>query len=128
MTAAAYFTYAAELLKANPPHITDQSIIARMKRIGIDPGRSFSFDKLDPTVQEALEKAAVDGLKEMNDLGSSLGKTINGWQMNTDPMGYTATTISSGPQLPWEAWVRTLQRMQSTRHHSWCRRPHSGWK
>src|SRR5271169_3446959 len=37
MPAAKYFTYAAELLKLQPPHITDQPIIAQMKRIGIEP-------------------------------------------------------------------------------------------
>ena len=38
MDAGRYFAYAAELLKVNPPHITDQPIIARMRRIGIEPG------------------------------------------------------------------------------------------
>jgi hypothetical protein len=47
MPAAKYFTYAAELLKLHPPHSTDQPIIAQMKRIGIEPGKSFDFDKLD---------------------------------------------------------------------------------
>ena len=35
MTAGAYFTYAAELLKLQPPHLTDEPIIAQMRRIGI---------------------------------------------------------------------------------------------
>ena len=51
MPAAKYFTYAAELLKLHPPHITDEPIIAQMKRIGIEPGKSFDFDQLDPTVR-----------------------------------------------------------------------------
>src|SRR5277367_6090519 len=46
MPAAQYFTYAAELLKLHPPHLTDEPIIAQMKRIGIEPGKSFDFDKL----------------------------------------------------------------------------------
>ena len=85
--ASAFFTYAVELMKVNPPHITDQPIIARMKRIGIDPGKSFDFNKLDPTVQRALQKAAVDGLKEMTIKGPAIAKVVNGWQMNTDTMG-----------------------------------------
>ena len=47
MSADKYFAYAAELLKVHPPHITDEPIIARMKRIGIEVGRSFDFGKLD---------------------------------------------------------------------------------
>jgi hypothetical protein len=87
MPASAFFTYAAELMKVNPPHITDQSIIARMKRIGIEPGKSFDFNKLDPSVQQALDKAAVDGLKEMTGKVPTIAKVVNGWQMNIDPMG-----------------------------------------
>lgn len=87
MPASTFFKYAAEIMKANPPHITDQPIIARMKRIGIEPGRSFDFNKLDPAVQQALEKAAVDGLKEMMEKSPTMGKIVNGWQVNTDTMG-----------------------------------------
>src|SRR5262249_5198724 len=50
MPADKFFTYAAELLKLHPPHITDDPIIARMKRIGIEPGKSFDFATLSPAV------------------------------------------------------------------------------
>jgi hypothetical protein len=43
MPAAKYFAYAAELLKVNPPHLTDQPVIARMKRTGIEPGAVSSW-------------------------------------------------------------------------------------
>jgi hypothetical protein len=48
MTAGTYFAYAAELLKLQPPHITDEPIVALMRRIGIEPGKSFDIDKVDP--------------------------------------------------------------------------------
>ena len=57
MSAGKYFAYAVELLKLHPPHITDEPIIARMKRIGIAPGKSFDFDKLDPVVQRRPRNA-----------------------------------------------------------------------
>ena len=57
MTAGKYFAYAAELLKIHPPHITDEPILARMKKIGIEVGKSFDISKLDPAVQKALERA-----------------------------------------------------------------------
>ena len=41
MPAAEYFAYAAEIMKLQPPHITDQPIVAQMRRIGIEPGKSF---------------------------------------------------------------------------------------
>jgi len=87
MPAAKYFTYGAELMKLNPPHVTDWSRIARMKRIGIEPGKSFDFDKASPAVKAALERAVADGLKVMNDKAPTLARVVNGWQMNTDTMG-----------------------------------------
>jgi hypothetical protein len=65
MPAAAYFKYAAELMKLHPPHATDWSMVARLKRIGIEPGKTFDFERLAPNVRQALEKAATDGLKAM---------------------------------------------------------------
>ncbi|MGB8092842.1 MAG: DUF1254 domain-containing protein, partial [Pseudolabrys sp.] len=65
MSADKYFTYAAELLKLHPPHITDEPIIARMKRIGIEPGKSFDFAKLEPAVKKAIEDAPAAGQKLM---------------------------------------------------------------
>ena len=55
MPAGSIFAYAAELLKLHPPHITDEPIIARMKRIGFEVGKSFDLDKADPAVQKGFE-------------------------------------------------------------------------
>jgi hypothetical protein len=87
MPAAAYFKYAAEIVKLNPPHVTDWSIVARLKRIGIEPGKSFDYEALDPSAQEALNKAATDGLKSMYAKLPTFAPVVNGWQMNTDTMG-----------------------------------------
>ncbi len=87
MPAARYFSYAAELLKLHPPHDTDQPIIAQMKRIGIEPGKSFEFDKLDPAVRRALESAPVDAQQLMTWKIATLARVVNGWSMNTDTMG-----------------------------------------
>src|SRR5262245_17906863 len=57
MPANKFFAYAADLLKVIPPHLTDQPIIARLKRIGFDVGKSFDIDKIDPAVKKALETA-----------------------------------------------------------------------
>jgi hypothetical protein len=112
MPAARYFAYAAELLKLHPPHITDQPIIAQMKRIGIEPGKSFDFDKLDPAVKKALESASEDAQQLMKWKMATLARVVNGWSMNTDTMGVygnyylkraIVSQIGLGANLPEDA-------------------------
>ena len=87
MSADKYFTYAAELLKLQPAHVTDEPIVARMKRIGIVPGQSFDFAKLDPAVKKGLESAPKDAQALMKWKVPTLARVVNYWSMNTDTMG-----------------------------------------
>jgi hypothetical protein len=87
MSADKYFTYAAELLKLHPPHPTDQPIIAQMKRIGIEPGKSFDMSKVDPVTRKALEDAPATGQKLMEWKIPTIARVANHWSMNTDTMG-----------------------------------------
>jgi hypothetical protein len=87
MPAGKFFAYAAEILNLQPPHITDEPILAQMRRIGIERGKSFDIDKLDPAIKIALETAPKDALSLMTWKVSSLARVVNGWSMNTDTMG-----------------------------------------
>jgi hypothetical protein len=87
MTATAYFAYAAELLKLHPPHLTDQPIIAQMKRIGIEPGKSFDFSKLDPAVRKGVDAAPAEAQQLMTWKIPTIARVANYWSMNTDTMG-----------------------------------------
>jgi hypothetical protein len=58
MPAEKYFAYAAELLKVIPPHITDQPMIAQLKKIGFEPGKSFELGNANPAIRKALEALA----------------------------------------------------------------------
>ena len=87
MSADKYFAYAAELFKLHPPHITDEPIIAQMKRIGIERGKSFDLSKLDPIVQKALTTAPEAAQQLMQWKLATLARVANGWSMNTDTMG-----------------------------------------
>lgn len=87
MPGTKYFAFAAETMKVNPPHATDWSIVARMRRIGIEPGRSFDVASLDPDVRAALDRAATDSLKGIYAKIPTLARLANGWAMNTDTMG-----------------------------------------
>jgi hypothetical protein len=88
MPASEYFAYAAELMKTNPPHITDQPIIEEMKRyLGIEVGKSFEIDRADPTVKRALERVPQAAQVLMRWKTPTLARVVNGWSMNTDTMG-----------------------------------------
>jgi hypothetical protein len=87
MAAGRYFAYAAELLKVNPPHLTDEPILARMRRLGIEAGKSFDIGKVPPVVKTALEAAPKAGQDLMEWKIATLARVANYWSMNTDTMG-----------------------------------------
>jgi len=87
MPAAKFFAYAAELIKVNSPHITDQPIVALLKKIGIEPGKSFDLDKADPAIRNALVTAPEDAQQLIAWKLPTLARLANGWGMNTDTMG-----------------------------------------
>lgn len=87
MSAETFFTYAAEIMKVNPPHLTDQAILARIQRIGIEPGKTFSFETLNANVKNGLKQASVEGLKQMTAKIPTLAPVMNGWSMNITTMG-----------------------------------------
>jgi hypothetical protein len=87
MSGGKYFAYAAELLKTNPPHLTDGPILAQMRRIGIEPGKTFDIEKLSSAVKAALETAPSAGQKLMEWKVATLARVVNHWSMNTDTMG-----------------------------------------
>jgi hypothetical protein len=87
MPAGTFFAYAAELLKLQPPHITDQPILAQMRRIGMERGKSFDLDRVDAAIRAGLTAAPEEALKLMAWKVSSIARVANGWSMNTDTMG-----------------------------------------
>jgi hypothetical protein len=112
MSAANYFTYAAELLKVNPPHSTDQPMLAQIKRIGIEAGKPFDMDALDPQIQAALQTVPQDAQALMTWKVPTLAREVNGWSMNTDTMGVygnyylkraIVTQMGLGANLPEDA-------------------------
>jgi hypothetical protein len=112
MPAGKFFAYAAEILKLQPPHITDQPILALTQRIGIEKGKSFDIDKVDPAIKAGLETAPKDALKLMAWKLPSLARVANGWSMNTDTMGVygnyylkraIVTQLGLGANLPEDA-------------------------
>ena len=87
MPGGKFFAYGAELLKLHQPHFTDEPILARMKRLGIAPGKSFDFEAADPVVKKAIEQAPKAAQELMAWKVPTLARVENYWSMNTDTMG-----------------------------------------
>ena len=60
MTGEMFFKKLAALLKDNPPYPADKTMIERLKRIGVEPGKEFDPSKLDPSVREGINKAPAE--------------------------------------------------------------------
>lgn len=112
MPAGEFFAYAAELLKLHPPHITDQPIVAQLKKLGFEVGKSFDLDKADPAVKTALASAPEDAQRLMQWKIPTLARVVNYWSMNTDTMGVygnyylkraMVTQVGLGANLPEDA-------------------------
>lgn len=87
MPAADFFAYAARLMKRHPPHLTDGSIIARLKRIGIVPGEDFDASVFDADQAAALQAGASAAVASFPKLLPKLGRITNGWVLFTDSIG-----------------------------------------
>jgi hypothetical protein len=87
MSPTTFFNYAADLMTIDVPHLTDWSILARMHRIGLEPGRPFRLKKAPAAVQAGLAVVPEEGRRQMIEKLPTLVRVANGWQMNTDSIG-----------------------------------------
>ena len=91
MDAATFFATFAELMKTNPPHANDYPILARMQRIGIEPGKSFSLASASPEVRRALEAAVPEAQQDIEASIHRSGVMANGWRINLSAVGTYGT-------------------------------------
>jgi len=86
-----FFEIFTEATKKDPPHANDYPVLARMRRIGIEPGKPFAFASAPPEVQAAL-KAAPEAAKVRIDEAITRGsRIVNGWAMPVNPIGTYGT-------------------------------------
>jgi hypothetical protein len=95
LSPAAYFSLFTELTKHNPPHANDYPILEQMRRIGIEPGKPFAFDKASPGIQEALTEAGPIASKRIRARFLKMGVASAGWRTNLTAIGtYGADYLS----------------------------------
>ena len=62
-------------------------------RFGIEVGKSFDIDKVDPAVKKGLERVPQSAQELMKWKVASLARVVNGWSMNTDPIPVVAKAL-----------------------------------
>lgn len=85
LPARAFFTLGAELLATHRPHVTDRSILARMRRIGL--GEPFDYAALDPAVQDALDGVPAAALERVRAAIPRQAPIVNGRETITASIG-----------------------------------------
>ena len=87
MSGEVFFALGAELLKLHPPHITDWSVLSRMRRIGLVAGKSFDAGGRSQEEKESIESAPGSAQDLLAAQMSTMAAITNGWQMNVNSMG-----------------------------------------
>ncbi|MCH7584695.1 MAG: DUF1254 domain-containing protein [Acidobacteria bacterium] len=114
-----FFAYAAELMTLHPPHLTDQPIIARMARFGIEAGRPLDVGALPQAVRAALEGVPGSAQETMQSALPRLNPVVNGWTIGRSNMGVYGSNyltraviarIGLGANLPEDAIYPVMLR------------------
>lgn len=92
MSAETYFEMFAALMKNNPPHELDWSMVAQLRQIGIVPGEDLGFSRLAPKTQKSLGRAVRDAQKMIAAKAERSGEMVNGWQIARDGIGNYGTS------------------------------------
>ena len=122
LSADAYFTLLAKLMKDNPPAAADKPMLEKMARIGIVPGQPFDRSKLGPVVKESFDlvpKVAQEKIRLWMKEGILSGamKLEHGWLFTTKTGTYGTdylqraliTYIGLGANRPQDAVYPTSE-------------------
>ena len=83
MSAGAFLDRLARLMGSNPPSADDEPMLSRLRRIGVAPGASFTFDRLPPPLKAAIERGVAAGRARLEAAVKAVseGTTAHGWRI-----------------------------------------------
>jgi hypothetical protein len=97
MTAEQFFGRLAELLVDNPPRTADAPVMARLARLGVEPGSKFSIEAFDADTRKAIGEGIAAAQQQVREQESEMGEMVNGWQIALDMGRYgTKYTYRAG--------------------------------
>jgi hypothetical protein len=91
MDGDAFFALFAGLMQDNPPHAGDYAMLARLKRIGIEPGKAYDPAAAPPQVRQALQAAPAEALPLIEAAFTRSGTLVNGWCVHLKANGTYGT-------------------------------------
>ena len=80
----------ADLMQRHQPHLIDQPLLARMRRLGVVAGDPFDAGALDSRTRDAIEAAADSAQARMGRM-SAMHPVVDGWSQPTFTMGVYGT-------------------------------------
>ncbi len=107
-----FIAYGADLMRLHRPHLVDQPVLARMSRLGMQPGARFNAEDAAPEILAAIEQAPAAAQQRMVSAEPRLSPLVNGWAMATYGMGVYGTDylrravvakVGLGANLPADA-------------------------
>lgn len=93
LSALEFFQLFCDITVKNPPHANDYPILARMSRIGLEPGKFFSVTNAE--VIKALTVTPVTARERIIKRASQAGIVANGWRIRLDGIGTYGTDYLS---------------------------------
>ena len=99
MTPATFFNRMATLMQGNPPNSADKPVTDQIARIGIVPGKSFDWERMNATMQNAITQGFQDGVAQVYAASMNLPGEVenNGWTTSFNVGTYgTNYTLRAG--------------------------------
>jgi hypothetical protein len=105
-----YFDLMTRLMgEAAPPAPMDVPILARMSKIGIEPGKPFEMSALDEDVRAALQDLPHTALAKIEASRDTLGEMRNGWVI-TKGLGVYATDYLKRAVVAAFGWPANFEK------------------
>jgi hypothetical protein len=86
MSASDFLAAGARLMAVHAPHVTDWSVLARMRRIGVRPGGG-DLGTVPDAVVRTLDGVPAEAERLMHAALPHLADIVDGWEVNTQTMG-----------------------------------------
>jgi hypothetical protein len=78
-----FFDYLDFALQFAPPGPEEEAVRTKLARIGIGPGKQFSFKDLSLEHQAEILLGMKEGSKKVDEAVAGIGKSINGWRVGS---------------------------------------------